>query len=490
MKILMIASEAVPYAQTGGLGDVTGTLSRELALNGHHVYLVLPFYRDIRQNRSKLNLHLALSGLKVRMGDSVLECRVWESESTTNLNVFFIEFNDYFDRHNLYDDGKEGYQDNNVRFAFLCKAALDLAVKTRINPDIVHLNDWQTALASYYLKTWFWNEITFKNTASILTIHNLGYQGVFDSSHNGTIGLNWMQMRSDEFEDHGGINLLKGGIFYADIVTTVSPTYAREILSEPGGCGLSSYLLRRQGDIEGILNGIDDKEWNCQSDPYLPQTYSSDNLKGKQVSKKALQKRFDLKVDENIPIFGIVSRMAYQKGFQLLLDSAEEIFSWELQLIVLGSGDPFYSGQFSQLASRYPGKVGTYIGFQPELAHLVEAGSDFFIMPSLYEPCGLNQIYSMLYGTLPIVRATGGLNDTVQNFNEKSGAGTGFVFNDISTIAFKNTMGWALATWYNNKKAYKKLQQRGMKQEFSWKKAVKQYEKVYEKAQKRHADWR
>jgi starch synthase len=317
----------------------------------------------------------------------------------------------------------------------------------------------------------------------------MGYQGNFSMENSKFIGLNWMQVRSDEFEDHGGINLLKGGIFYADVITTVSPTYAKEILSEPGGCGLSRYLVRRAGDIEGILNGIDEAEWNCGTDSYLPQKFSADDLSGKAVCKEVLQHRFDLKPDPTIPIFGIVGRMAYQKGLQLLMECAETVLSWELQLIVLGNGESIYTNFFEYLAKTYRSKVGIYIGFQNELAHLIEAGSDFFIMPSLYEPCGLNQIYSMLYGSLPIVRATGGLNDTVQNFDEKHLTGTGFVFNDISGNALKNTIGWALSTWYNDNIAYHRLQQSAMRQKFGWNKAIVKYEAVYRKAGKRRKDW-
>ncbi len=489
MKILMISSEAVPYAQTGGLGDVVGSLSTNLAEKGHHVTLIIPFYRLVRQNRSILNLHSTLTQLTVNMGDADMWCRIWETSPSSRFQVFFIEYNQYFNRPSIYDDGREAYPDNGVRFAFLSKAALDLAVKLKLRPDIVHAHDWQTALVPYYLKTWYWDQQVFKNTASVLTIHNMGYQGQFTHSISRFIGLNWMQLRSDEFEDHGGLNLLKGGIFYADQITTVSPTYAKEILSEPGGCGLSFYLNRRKGDIEGILNGIDDKEWNSRHDSYIPANYSSENMGGKAVCKKELQKRFGLKVDPKIPIFGIVSRMAHQKGLNLLMDCAEQILEWELQLVVLGSGDPFYSSFFGHLPKEYPGKVGTYIGFQTELAHLIEAGSDFFIMPSLYEPCGLNQIFSMLYGTLPIVRATGGLNDTVRNLDENTNKGNGFVFYDIKAEALKNTVGWALFTWYNNKKAYKAMQIQAMQQDFSWGNAIEKYEMIYQKALDRKKNW-
>lgn len=489
MRVLMVSSEAVPYVKTGGLGDVVGSLARAFAENIHHVVLVLPYYRSIRQNRLNLGLKPALSPLAVSMGNTTLRCRVWEISPQKNLHVFFVEYDDFFNRSSIYDEGSKPYLDNAERYAFLCKAALDLCLKTRFSPEIVHIHDWQTALVSYYLKSWYWNEPLFRKTASILTIHNMGYQGHSRLEASPFIGLNWMQVRSDEFEDQGMLNLLKGGIFYADQITTVSPTYAREILSEPGGCGLSFYLQRRQNDVVGILNGIDTEEWNPQTDPLIPANYSVKDPTGKALCKTSLQKRFNLAVDSGIPVFGIVSRFAYQKGFDLLKTTIDEILDWSLQLIVLGSGDAELSAFFSHLAKRYPDKVALYIGFQPELAHLIEAGSDFFIMPSLYEPCGLNQIYSMLYGSLPIVRATGGLNDTVENFNEEENTGTGFVFYDISPGALKNTMGWALSIWYNQRIAYEEMQLRAMDQDFSWKKAVRQYELLFRKAYARRRHW-
>ncbi|MBU2511753.1 glycogen synthase GlgA [bacterium] len=489
MEIIIVSSEAVPYVQTGGLGDVVGAFANQLALKNHHVYLIIPFFRNIRQNRSKLKLKICVSALEVKMGDRTFSCRVWKTFPAPNLQVFFIEYNDFFDRNNLYVDGFEEYEDNGERFSFFCKAALDLSLKIKLNPDIIHVNDWQTALIPYYLKTWYWNEPSFKNTASVFTIHNMGYQGRINRSKSSFLGLNWMQMRSEEFEDQGKINLLKGGIFYADVITTVSPTYAKEILTEPGGCGLSNHLSRRTIDVTGILNGIDDQLWNPETDPYIPENFSRKNLFGKTVCKANLQKQFGFEVNPEIPIFGIVSRLAYQKGLQLLMECADDIMQWELQFILLGSGDPSYSEFFQNLAKRYPGKAGVYIGFQTELSHLIEAGSDFSIMPSLYEPCGLNQLYSMLYGTLPIVRATGGLNDTVEKFDEENLTGTGFVFDDISSNALRNTIGWALSTWYDKREAYKKIQLQAMNQDFSWKNPIREYESVYRKAIRRRKDW-
>jgi starch synthase len=487
MNLLIVSSEALPYAQTGGLGDVVSVMTHELAARNHHVKLILPLYRSI--DRSLFKLKKSIEMMNVEMGNTTLSCRVWQLDNDEPHDVYFIEYNHYFDRKSLYGDDNEAYLDNGKRFAFFSKAALEVAVQLNFKTDVVHANDWQTAIVSYYLKTWNWENGFFDRTASVLTIHNLGYQGQTDLSASNFIGLNWMQVREEEFESLGTLNLLKGGIFYADQITTVSPTYAKEILTEPGGCGLSQYLSRRANDITGILNGVNTNEWDPASDQMLPATYSRDDLSGKGLCKKELQKVFSLPINESIPIFAFIGRFADQKGLSILKDTLETILTWELQLIILGSGDPFYSDLFGNLPNYYPDKVATYIGFQSKLAHLIEAGADFFIMPSLYEPCGLNQMYSLLYGTPPIVRATGGLVDTVDNYDEKSGRGTGFIFQDITPNALLNTVGWALNTWYNNKESYLAMQYRGMGKDFSWNGSIAEYERVFQLAQKRRAHW-
>lgn len=487
MRILIASSEAVPYVKTGGLGDIAGTLAKRLAQRDHSVCLVIPLYRVI--DREQLDLKIDVSTLNVIMGNSTIQCRVWKKEDDSGLTVFFIEYDYFFNRSSLYGDYSVSYDDNGARFAFFSKAVLDLAISIDFQPEIIHANDWQTALIPYYLKAWNWENDIFKKTATVLSIHNIGYQGQISSSFSEFIGINWMQMRAEEFESYQGINLLKGGIFYADQITTVSPTYAEEILSEPGGSGLSRFLKRRQDDIIGILNGVDIEEWNTSTNPNLPAEYDINNLAGKAVCKSVLQERFLLHKSPEIPVFAFVGRFAHQKGLNLLIDCMTEILSWELQIVVLGDGDPYYSEFFGALPKKFPLKAGSYIGFEPQLAHLIEAGSDFFIMPSLYEPCGLNQMYSMIYGSLPIVRKTGGLNDTVSNFEPDNHQGTGFVFEDMQPEALKNTIGWALDTWYNKKKAYKDMQKRAMKQDFSWKQPLKKYEKVYRKACMRKANW-
>ncbi|MCP4297477.1 MAG: glycogen synthase [Proteobacteria bacterium] len=484
---MILASEAVPFIKTGGLGDVAGTLAIEMADAGHKVSLFVPYHKAIKEEIK--DPAVAVSNLDVPMGNSILRCQVLEKSDLPNLRCFFIEYETFFDRNPIYDDGDKEYSDNGFRFAFFCKACLEALLALKIKPDLIHCNDWQTALIPYYLKCWGWGHNFFNKTASVLTIHNLGYQGVVDKTLASFIGLNSRQLRSDEFEAFGAINLLKGGLYYADLISTVSPTYAKEILTEPGGSGLSPYIIRREDDVVGILNGIDEEEWNPEKDELLPAKFGLKDLKGKKVCKKALQKRFMLSQRMRIPVFGMIGRMADQKGLDLLQGCIHEILKWDLQLIILGSGDPKLESFFRDLPRHYPDKVGTYIGFETELAHLIEAGSDCFIMPSKYEPCGLNQMYSMRYGTVPIVRGVGGLVDTVANFDASHKKGRGFVFYDASPEALKDTIGWALDTWYNNKRAFKMLQKNGMSADFRWKSATKAYENAYKQALARKGSW-
>ena len=486
MKILITSSEAVPFVKTGGLGDIVGVLTRELAKKKHKVKLVLPLYSAI--DRSRFQLKETQPRMNVKMGDTTLSCRVWQLKTAEPYEIYFIEYNFYFSRNSIYGENNSAYLDNGKRFAFFSKAALELAIKLNFKPDIVHANDWQTALVCYYLKTWEADSF-FKKTASVLTIHNMGYQGQIDLSISSFIGLNSLQHREEEFESMGGLNLLKGGIFYADQITTVSPSYAKEILSEPGGCGLCEYLIRRKNDITGILNGIDLIEWDPETDSTLPANFSRKDLSGKSICKKSLQETFSLPVDNAVPIFAFIGRLVDQKGLALFRDSLKAVLDWDLQMVILGDGDPYYADLFGNLPKFHPDKVGSFIGFNPHLAHLIEAGADFFVMPSLYEPCGLNQMYSMRYGTLPIVRAVGGLIDTVENFDEKRKTGTGFLFSDIQSKALENTIGWALNTWYNDKASYTAMQKRAMDKDFSWGKALTQYESVYKKAQGRRRHW-
>ncbi|HEX9995964.1 MAG TPA: glycogen synthase [Abditibacterium sp.] len=480
MKIAFIASECAPFAKTGGLGDVVGALPKALARLGHDVRVFLPLYSSI--NRQKWGFQF-VDSCCVHMGQGEEN---WVGIHQTSIEgevpVYGIEFGRFYDRGGIYGDPDE-FPDNAFRFALLPKAALQWCKDTDWIPDVAHLHDWSSALGAVFLKTWDRILSPLSDTASVLSIHNIGYPGTFHASAFPYFGVGGELFQPDIFEDNGKINLLKAGIHFADAITTVSPTHAHEMLDPIGGMGLAPYLNNRRGDLTGILNGVDYEDWNPETDKYLPATYSADDLSGKAICKAALQERFNLDFNPKVPIFGIVSRFASQKGFDLLQQALPRALdSMAMQLVVLGTGDRATEQFFHDLTRRYPGRVGSFIGFSVEMSHLVEAGSDFFLMPSIYEPCGLNQSYSMRYGTLPIVRATGGLDDTVHNYDEQTGAGTGFKFWNPDATALYFCMGWAVSTWFDRPHHIAQLRRHAMAQEFLWSDAARQYESVYRHA--------
>jgi len=481
LKIVMITSECVPYAKTGGLADVVGALPQALAALGHEVVVVMPKYTSINPAKHKLERYWDNFG--VWMGGGLEWCAV-DVAVNQGVKTFFIENNKFFDREGLYHDANyQDYPDNPRRFAFLTRAGLQLCHDMDFKPDIVHVHDWQSALAAAYLKVWHWNDEVLGKAASVLTIHNLAYQGKYGKENYDYLGLQWQNFTPDKFEDYGAINFLKGGIRYADVVNTVSPTYALETHTPELGYGLAPFLSDRGEDYRGILNGVDYAEWSPEADKLIPTTYTADDLRGKAACKRALQERFGLETDAGIPLLGVVSRLATQKGLDTLSSIADRVLDqMRVQLVVVGTGDKGLEQFYRDLALRRPGRAGSFIGYSNELAHLVEAGSDCFVMPSVYEPCGLNQLYSLRYGTLPIVRATGGLNDTVQQYNETNGAGTGFKYNDATGEALFNTIGWAVSTYYDRPGHFSTLRHRAMQQDFSWSKSATEYLKLYEQA--------
>lgn len=486
-KILLVASESVPFIKTGGLADYCGALAKVLKQRGHDVRLVLPRYWGI--DRDGLKLKHKVSPMGVAMGSSTVWCDVLET-AWEKVPVYFIEHENYFGRRGLYDDGEHEYPDNAQRFGFFCKASLRLCRDIDFRPDVIHCNDWQTALIPAYIKTNESGDTFFQNTASVFSIHNIGYQGVFKNER--VEGLDILEGRYDQdrFESFGGVNFMKGAIFYADAINTVSPTYAREILGEPGGNGISAYLERRKDDLRGILNGVDYDHWNPAKDTLIPAKYSSGRMQGKAVCKKTLQQEFLLEENPDIPVIGIISRFAHQKGLDLLADVIREVVSqMRVQFAILGSGDKYLENFFGGLPVSYPGKIGAWIGYDERKSHLIEAGSDFHLMPSRYEPCGLNQIYSLKYGTLPIVRNTGGLSDTVEQYAEETGSGTGFLFDHADSRALYYTIGWAVSTFYDRPAHFKKMRREAMKRQFSWDGSVAEYEALYDHASRRRASW-
>jgi starch synthase len=481
MNILFIASECVPFAKTGGLADVVGALPKYLKALGHDVIVVIPKYASI--NASKFGMAWAHGPMGVWMGDGQEWCAVHRADRD-GVPIYFIEHDGYFGRAGLYHDANfNDYLDNPRRFGFLTRAAFQFCKDVGFKPDVIHAHDWHTALAPAYLKIWDWNDATLGNAASLLTIHNIAYQGKYPAGHLPYLGLQQGNFTQDKFEDNSALNFLKGGIVYADMVNTVSPNYARETRTPALGYGMAPYLNNKGANYIGILNGCDYTQWNPETDKTIPATFSADDLSGKAICKRELQKRFLLNVDPNVPIVGVVSRLVDQKGLDLLAASIERIVAnMQVQFAILGSGDKGLERFFGGLPARYPGRIGSYIGYSDEIAHWVEAGADFFVMPSIFEPCGLNQMYSLRYGTLPIVRATGGLDDTVEQYDEVTGAGTGFKFFEASPNAIYYAVGWAVSTYFDRPEHMQKMIRAAMAQDFSWERSTAEYVKAYERA--------
>ena len=496
MNILFIASEAVPFAKTGGLADVVSSLGAYLHANGHNVKIIIPYYRAIKEQsgegKEKFCVKTVLSSFCVHMGNNQEQwCGLYETTGLGGVNVWFLECDNFFNRDGIYHDKNyNDFLDNPSRFAFLSNAAIQACVDTGFSPDIIHVHDWQSALAPAYVKTWYWDNPVVGEAACVLTVHNAQYQGTYGREHYNYMGFGWQHWTSDKFEDNGRVNMLKAGIYFADAVNTVSPTHAREIASPFSEFGLAPYFNAKGEYFSGILNGVDYSEWDPQKDVYIKAHFSPENLEGKNKCKEDLQQRFNLEINEEIPVIGIVGRMAAQKGYDLVTPVLEKILQeFAVQIVIVGSGDKGLEGYFGWLPSKYGGKFGSWIGYNNEMAHIVEAGSDMFLMPSRFEPCGLNQMYSLKYGTLPIVRKIGGLADSVDNYNQNTGNGTGFVFDEASSQAIYGTVKWAIETWYHRKNHFRGMQKRAMEVDFSWEVAGEQYIDLYHKAKVARAEY-
>lgn len=479
----MISSEAVPFAKSGGLGDAVTALAASLSRLGHDVRLLMPRYYFIP--REKLT---SLEGpVGVPVGDDEHWTRIFSSFlPNSNVPVYFLDFEAYFGRMGVYGSSCQNeYQDNPERFALLSRAAFQLCRKLGWVPDIMHAHDWPTSLVPAYLST-IEKGGEFGGTASVLTIHNLGYQGVYPKEHFPFFGLDWMFFHGAGFEFHDAINLLKAGICTADCLTTVSPTYAREIQTPSYGFGMDGLLRHRSRDLVGILNGVDYKVWNPEVDRHLPAGYSVADMEGKAVCKRVLQEKFGLPADEKAPVIGMVARLTEQKGIGEMFGRGQGAIpsvctAMDAQFAIVGSGEAWCEEELKALSATYPA-FKAKIGYDDTLAHLVEAGSDFFLMPSRYEPCGLNQMYSLRYGTLPIVHRTGGLADTVENYLQETGDGTGFMFDDLTPRALFNTIGWAVWAWYNRREHIEMMRMKAMTREFSWEKSASEYTALYGRA--------
>lgn len=480
LKVLLVSPEVAPFAKTGGLADVAGSLPRSLKKLGCDIHVVMPFYSMAQ--RPEFHYKLLLEDIEVSLGNLSLKGDIQSSHMEGKTPIYLVQRDEFYDRSNLYGTPKGDYFDNAERFIFLSKMVFPLCKGINFQPDIIHCHDWQTALIPAYLKMVYSADPFFKKTASLLTIHNLAYQGLFEREKFALTGLPPEVDSITGMEYWGKISFMKAGIVYADIITTVSEKYSQEIQTEEYGYGLECVLRDRAKDLYGVINGADYDEWNPETDEFITAHYNIHDLSGKKQCKIDLLKSYKLPMElKNKPLLGVISRLADQKGLDLLANIVDDLMALDVGLVLLGKGERRYHQFFERLARQYPKKIGIHIGYDNLLAHKIEAGSDIFLMPSRYEPCGLNQIYSLKYGTIPVVRATGGLDDTIVQFDPQAGSGTGFKFEKEDALEFLNAIKKALEV-YKNKKAWMRLMKNAMKESFTWEKSAQKYIELYKKA--------
>ncbi|HNV86228.1 MAG TPA: glycogen synthase GlgA [Candidatus Omnitrophota bacterium] len=482
MKIFFATSEMVPYAKTGGLADVCGSLPGELTDLGHEVCVVMPKYKKI--DAAKFGLKKIIEGIEVPLGGEKKIAKIFSARYQDKVTVYFVDNGEYFGRDELYGTPMGDYPDNDCRFIFFQRAALELMKAVDFKPDVIHCHDWQSGLIPVYLKTVYKDDPFFRKTKSFFTIHNLAYQGNFPPDTLPTAGLGWEEFQMDRLEFYGKMSFLKGGLIYSDAVTTVSERYAEEIQTKEYGAGLEGVLTKRKSDLYGIVNGIDLEEWNPEKDPDLAVRYSVQDAEKKQENKKALQKENRLEVNAEIPVFGIITRLADQKGLDILAPVLED-FARKLNahFVLLGTGEEKYHKILREEMAKYPKKFAFHIMFDAKMAKRIYAGSDIFLMPSCYEPCGLGQLISMRYGTIPLVRETGGLADTVSDFNPKTGKGNGFVFREYTSEKLFKTMERAVEL-FRKPKVWRQIVENAMQCDFSWNASAKKYVALYKQVKK------
>jgi len=488
MKIAFVSTEVVPFAKTGGLADVAGSLPRELVKLGCNVKLFMPKYFLVDESLHGLKYNWTIGEVPIRINGIIRSVHIHQAKlPDSEIDVYFIDCPHYFHRYRIYTDDF----DEDERFILFSKAVIETLQRTQWAPDVIHCNDWQTGLIPLFIKdNYNWDRF-FDKTATLFTIHNIGYQGRFSKSV-----LFSAEIRDDLYytggpvEHDGGISFMKTGIAFSDIINTVSNTYAHEILTPEFGVGLEQALQLREEDLFGILNGVDYDDWNPETDKHLPYNYSINDLSGKLKNKKFLLEHFGIPFKEDTPLIGIVSRMVLQKGFDIFADVINDLMKFDAQWVILGSGEDRFEDLFRWLSNQLPGKVGSYIGYNNELSHLIEAGADMFLMPSRYEPCGLNQIYSLKYGTVPVVRKTGGLADTVKDWDEENhygfDHGNGFSFYDYTGYALYKSVERAISV-FKLKDVWKKIQTNGMKLDFSWTRSAEKYMELYKLAKENRA---
>ncbi len=494
MQIVMVASEVAPFSREGGLADVLGALPRALSELGEDVCVISPLYRDVRANARQAGLELEPvedGAFSVPMGDARVDGQVWRSTLPgSSVTALFLQNDRYYDRDGYYTRGANhaDYQDNSERFIFLARGALEWCRRGGLRPDVFHCHDWHTGLLPIYVKHIY--QADFPDTATVFTIHDVAYQGLFWHWDMNLAGLPWKLFTWHMLEYYGNLSFLKAGLVGADVLTTVSRTYAREIQTEEHGAGMHGVLQERADDLYGIVNGIDEREWDPAADALIPAAYSAEDLTGKARCKAALQTKFGLPHKESVPVVGMVGSLAERKGLELLKEALGELLRSDLQFVLLGTGEPQDREFLSELHERHAGRMGVMFKFSRELAHLIEAGSDVFLMPSRSEPCGTNQLYSMKYGTVPVVRATGGLADTVSDFSPQAlddGSATGFVFQDFSAEALLAALRRALAL-YGEPERWRRLMLNGMRRDWSWRRSAREYLEAYRKAREKLAD--
>ncbi len=483
MRILYVTSEIKPFSKTGGLGDVSGELPAAVSALGHDVAVFTPFYRSAKEAATDVQFVDAEVRIRLRGREQVGGLAVGRIPGS-DVPVYFLVHDEYYDRENIYTTPQGDYLDNAERYIFMCRACMEAVKVLKLRVDVLHANDWQAALIPAYVKTLYAADGRLGSVPTVLTIHNLAFQGKFWHWDMPLTGLGWSHFNWEEFEYYGKLNLLKGGCVHADAISTVSAGYAKEILTPEQGMGLEECLATKGKDVYGILNGIDTEKWNPETDEFIAANYKAGDFTGKAECKRALQKKMGLDENKDVPLIGMVSRLTDQKGWDLVAKALEKIMEIDCQLAVLGTGDAQYETVLKKTEERHPGKAAARIEFSERLAHEIEAGADIFLMPSRFEPCGLNQMYSMRYGTVPVVRKTGGLADTVKNYTAsgaKSGRSNGFVFKDYSGRAMLGALKKAIKL-YKDREAWLALASNGMAGDWSWERSAKKYVKLYKTA--------
>ncbi|PYX29415.1 MAG: glycogen synthase GlgA [Acidobacteria bacterium] len=482
MHIAFVASECVPFSKTGGLADVVGALPKALAALGHQVSIYVPHYRQTRLTDSQI----VLKSITVPFDDKYRFASVLTTDSSAAVRFYFVDYPPFFDREALYGTSAGDYPDNAERFYLFTRAVLE-ASKILGVPHVFHCHDWQSALLPVMLRTLYSEDPAFRDVANVFTIHNMGYQGLFPPDILPLLTLPWDLFTMSKMEFFGQVNFLKGALVFSDFVTTVSRKYSQEIQTTEYGFGLEGVLRNRAATVTGILNGVDYEDWSPQNDKFIAARYSPQDLSGKVNCKKDLLNSFGMpNADLNVPVVGIVSRFAAQKGFDLISQVVDRMAREEMIMVVLGAGDKPYEEMFQRLSKQFPNKIAVKIAYDNAIAHKIEAGADMFLMPSRYEPCGLNQIYSLKYGTVPIVRATGGLDDTIEPWDVRSGKGTGFKFTEYTGEALLATIKQALLA-FRDQSSWQTLMRNGMNKDFSWGASAREYGKVYDRVRQLRA---